>query len=113
MGYAIIGGLFLLTTIACFLWTALRRREPDADSLSIPSPGETAAGFRKNHLFSCYLAGNDASPSIYCPFDDGSPESVEWIAGWTLASRGIMVDGREKRRENPSCKHPGRQPSSD
>lgn len=113
MGYIIVGSIFLLATIACFLWTALRRREPDADNLFLPEPGDTDAEIREKHLFCCCLAGNDAYPANYCPFEECTPEREQWIAGWMMAARGQMMDGRERHPDNPSCRHPTRRQFSD
>lgn len=99
MGYIVVASAFVLTAAVFFALTALRRREPDEDSLSLPSLDEMPEEIRKNHLFSCYLAGNDAYPSTYCPFEECTPERLEWMAGWTLAARGMMVGSRETRKK--------------
>lgn len=113
MGYAIVGLLFFLAFLAALLLVGFRSQDPEADSLSLPEPGDTDADVRKKHLFSCYLAGNDAYPANYCPFEECTPEREQWVAGWMLAARGMMVDGRKRQPDNPSCRHPARQPIPD
>jgi ribosome modulation factor len=115
MGYIIVGMLFILAAVASSLWTALRRHDPDAENLalpSMPSHVEMTDEQYDKHLFSCYLAGNDAFPSNYCPFEEFTPEREQWMAGWMMAARGKMVDGREKRRTHcESSEFPKQRPA--
>jgi hypothetical protein len=112
MAYLLAGIVFLLAAAVCFLWTAVRRQEPDAGRLpsqdfgavEVELPGVVEMSLRKRHLFSCYLAGNDAFPSNSCPFEECTPERAEWIAGWLLAAKGIRIDGREKREQEPETR---------
>jgi hypothetical protein len=107
----VIFGSVTVFGLACIIVGHADREEydpplPPADGADDAGDTERSAGdgpdFAERNLqrFACYIAGNDAydTDSVPdCPFPEGSVEALQWVAGWCLAERGILVEGRDER----------------